>query len=91
MAMGNREQLKVESIAPPGGYGSVGMHWFKVTFSDSAGQCYISSREAQRLSQLTTTWIERALRNLAAVRGWDWLKSRVCGSSGLMLHHTDAS
>jgi hypothetical protein len=87
----NKVELIVESIAPPGGYRGQGMHWFKVTFGDGTGHCYITSREAQLLSQLTTAWIEQALRNLAAIRGWEWLKSRVCGSSGLMLHHTDAT
>ncbi len=88
--MRSREVLKVESVAPPGGYGGQGMHWFKVTFADGTGHCFITAREAQRLSQLTTSWIERALLNLAAIRGWDWLKSRVGRSPGLMLHHGDA-
>lgn len=85
------EELKVESIAPPGGYRGQGMHWFKVTFTDGSGYCFISARDAQLLSQLTTGWIERALRNLAAIRGWDWLKTRVGSSPGLMLHHSDAA
>jgi hypothetical protein len=91
MAMRDMGELEVESIARPGRYRGDGMHWFRVTFDDATGHCFISVREAQLLSQLTTAWIEEALRNLAAIRGREWLKSRVCGSSGLMLHHTDAS
>ncbi len=81
----------MQSVAPPGGAREQSIHWFKVTFADASGHCFISSLEAQHLSQLTTTWIEQALRNLAEIRGWEWLRSRVCGSSGLMLHHTDAA
>jgi hypothetical protein len=84
------EQVKVESVPPRGDYRGQTIHWFRVTFSDASGHCFISTLEAQHLSQLTTTWIEQALRNLAEIRGWDWLKNRVCGSTGLMLHHTDA-
>jgi hypothetical protein len=67
------------------------MHWFKVTFSDGSGRCFISTDEAQHLRQLTTAWIERALHNIAQIRGWGWLKSRVCNGYGLALHHTDAA
>ena len=84
------DQLVVTSVAPPEGQGK-GVHWFKVTFADGTGHCFITAREAQRLSQLTTSWIEQALFNLAAIRGWDWVKSRVASRPGLMLHHSDAN
>jgi hypothetical protein len=90
-AISSEQALEVKSIVPPDDYRGQGLHWFRVTFEDGAGHCFISSGEAQHLRQLSTEWVKRALHNLARIRGWEWLENRACRSPGLMLHHTDAS
>jgi hypothetical protein len=80
----------VKRMAPPGGSHGDGLHWFRVTLPGGEGRCFITNGEAQHLHQLTSEWVERAIRNLASVRGWDWLETRARSSSGLMLHHSDA-
>ena len=84
-------RLTIERIAPPGGSHGEGLHWFRIIFPGSEGRCFITTDEAQHLRQLTTEWVERALHNLAAVRGWEWLESRAGSTPGLMLHRSDAS
>jgi hypothetical protein len=80
----------VKRMMPPGGSHGDGLHWFRVTLPGGEGRCFITNGEAQHLHQLTTDWVERAIRNLASVRGWYWLETRVRSSPGLMLHHSDA-
>jgi hypothetical protein len=75
---------------PPGGFRGGGLHWFKIEFSGRQGRCFITSGEAQHLRQLTPEWVQRAVRNRAEERGWEWLELTACSSPGLMLHHTDA-
>jgi hypothetical protein len=82
--------LRVEGITPPGGSHGDGVQWFKVGFPSREGRCYIATEEAQHLRQLSAERVERALRNLAEVRGWDWLESRACSTRGLLLHRSDA-
>lgn len=83
-------QVKVETMPPPGGAHGEGLHWFRIDFPEGEGRCFITTSEAQHLQQLTTDWVGRALGNLAAVRGWEWLESRARSSPGLMLHRSDA-
>jgi hypothetical protein len=83
-------ELKVHTMAPPGGSHGEGLHWFRIEFDDAEGRCFITSDEAQRLRQLTTGWVTRTLEILVRQRGWPWLRKAAAGSSGLMLHCSDA-
>jgi hypothetical protein len=83
-------QIKVESISPPTGSRSDGLHWFRVDFPDCQGRCLITTGEAQHLRELTTDWVQRALVNLAEQRGCEWVRDTAGSSPGLILHHSDA-
>lgn len=82
--------LRIEPIAPPGDKRGDGLHWFGIDFPDRHGHCLITTGEAQHLRQLTTDWVERALINLMASRGRDWVEASACSDPGLILHHSDA-
>jgi hypothetical protein len=82
--------LSVHTMAPPGGSHGEGLHWIRIEFDNAEGRCFITSDEAQRLRQLKTDWVTRALENIARQRGWPWLRETAAGSSGLMLHCSDA-
>jgi hypothetical protein len=59
-------ELKVHTLAPPGASHVEGLHCFRIEFDDAEGRCFITSDEAQRLRQLTTGWVTRALEILSA-------------------------
>src|SRR3954451_9072436 len=83
-------EFEVERMSPPGGAHGDGLHWFRIAFAAGHGRCFITTGEAQHLRQLTSNWVERALANLAAQNGWDWLQTAASSGTGLMLHHSDA-
>ena len=77
-------------MTPPGGAHGDGLHWFRVRLSGGDGRCFITNGEAQHLRQLTTDWVELAIRRLVSIQGPDWVEIRLRSSVGLMLHHSDA-
>lgn len=83
--------LRIESIPPLPGSRGDGLHWFRIEFPDREGRCLITRGDAQHLRQLTLEWVGRALGNLAARYGWDWLEETACSTSGLILNHCDAA
>jgi hypothetical protein len=83
-------ELRVHTIAAPGGSHGERLHWFRIEFDNAEGRCFITTDEAQRLRQLTTDWVRRALENLAHQRGWPWLRETAAETPGLMLHCSDA-
>ncbi len=55
-----------------------------------SGYCHISAKEVQRLHQLTTEWVERAVENLSEVYGPARLRRALSSEPGLQLHSQDA-
>jgi hypothetical protein len=83
-------KIEVERLPSPSGAHGDGLHWFRIDLAGGQGRCFITTGEALHLRQLTTDWVERALANLALQKGLDWIQEAASGSSGLMLHHSDA-
>jgi len=82
-------QDRLESI--PEDLARPGLHWFRVVFDSGSGRCGITTAEAQRLRQLNTDWVRRALLNLASRYGRPWLEDALRSRPGLLLRHSDAS
>ena len=83
-------ELTIKSITPPAGSHGGSLHWFRIDFAKGQGRCLGTTGEAQHLRQLTTDWVERALRNPAEQHGWQWVIGTTSPSPGLMLHHSGA-
>lgn len=90
MTLDHHVWLEITPISDPPELPGGGLHWFRIEFADREGHCFITTGEAQRLKEMSSDWVERALRNLAAKHGREWIKEWACSSPGLVLHHSDA-
>jgi hypothetical protein len=83
-------RVQVEAICSDEDLANAGLHWFQVFSETGSGRCFITAGEAERLRELNTDWVERALLNLAATYGTSWLEHALSSSPGLQLHYCDA-
>lgn len=86
------DSIEVEAVVHRQGDGGAdGLRWFRVSFAGVEGRCFITTGEALRLRELNSDWVRRAIENLGAVHGADWLRRMLTVGGGLQLHYVDAS
>ncbi len=83
--------ISVQRFTPEGTQFGDRLYRFEAQMADEeSGFCHISAAEAQRLHQLTSEWVERALENLVAISGSARLRRALTSGPGLALHSQDA-
>jgi hypothetical protein len=68
-------ELKVHDRGPPVDRTVKVLHSFPIEFGDAPGRCFITT-DAQKLRQLTTRWVKRALRTRSLSADRDGLGAR---------------